>query len=159
MKILTLFAVLALSAQCATAQVKEIKSGGPQKSVSAKKDAKAAGAAQASPAAVTPASGASVQEEGPANAPEADSLEDGKVMVDDRASFAEEADKAPAVFDEDAARQMPASYGMIKGVFTDEGKNILVFENADGDMFFVQIFFTKKGVVWKLIDRISRVQD
>ncbi|MEI7481680.1 MAG: hypothetical protein WCK75_04940 [Elusimicrobiota bacterium] len=54
---------------------------------------------------------------------------------------------------------MPASYGQLKGTLNDGGRNLLVFENEEGSVSFVQIFMGKAAVSWKLISRIYRSAD
>ena len=57
------------------------------------------------------------------------------------------------------ASSIPASYGPMKGVLNEQGRNILVFENEDGILSFVQISVGKNSVSWKLLARVGRSQD
>ncbi|MBI4351051.1 MAG: hypothetical protein HY550_06395 [Elusimicrobia bacterium] len=55
---------------------------------------------------------------------------------------------------------LPSSYGQCKGLMSDAGRNILIFESPDdGALSFVQVTLGKGGVSWKLIDRIPRSAD
>lgn len=93
--------------------------------------------------------------------------EEGTVIVDSKAdseeawSSAAEADKQPAERpDADVPGGMPASYGQCKGVVTEGGRTILIFENPDdGALYFVQVTVGKNNVAWKLVDKISRSAD
>ena len=51
---------------------------------------------------------------------------------------------------------MPASYGPLKGSLSDAGRSLLVFENEEGDISFVQVFIGKSAVTWKLISTVRR---
>jgi len=55
---------------------------------------------------------------------------------------------------------LPSSYGQCKGVISEGGRNILVFENPDdGAISFIQITVGKAKVSWKLVDRLPRSAD
>ena len=55
---------------------------------------------------------------------------------------------------------LPSSYGQCKGVITDAGRNLLVFENPeDGAISLVQVTIGKASVSWKLVARIPRSAD
>jgi len=55
---------------------------------------------------------------------------------------------------------IPSSYGQCKGVATEEGRTMLVFESADdGTITFVQVTAGKNRVSWRLVDRIPRSAD
>lgn len=92
--------------------------------------------------------------------------DEGGVVIDDRSetgpTTTQEAD------DESEAREpeqtkvlggMPASYGVLKTAFTENGKNFLLFENEEGTLSFVNIFLGKKGFSWKLISQLRRSAD
>jgi len=91
---------------------------------------------------------------------------EGAVMIDSRSDedrsdrFNDNEAKADAETDEMIVPGgMPASYGQLKGAFNDGGRSLLVFENEDGLMAFVQVFFGKNEVTWKLVSKISRSAD
>ncbi|OGR42728.1 MAG: hypothetical protein A2X35_01910 [Elusimicrobia bacterium GWA2_61_42] len=55
---------------------------------------------------------------------------------------------------------LPSSYGQCKGIITEAGRTVLVFESLDdGALSFVQVILGKTGVSWKLLDRIPRSMD
>lgn len=56
----------------------------------------------------------------------------------------------------DYTGQIPFYYGSIKGVLNDGGKNILVFEDENGVITFVQIYFGKNTVKWTVLARMKR---
>ena len=92
--------------------------------------------------------------------------EEGAVMIDDRndedysGRFADNESAAAAEPEERAVPGgMPASYGQLKGTLNDGGRSLLVFENEDGTISFVQIFAGKNAVSWKLVSRIYRSAD
>lgn len=109
------------------------------------------------PAAAAPATAKKPEPAKPAAKP-AEDQEESMVMIDDkgdsdysRASSAD-ADEQPAV-----PGGIPSSYGQCKGVMTDAGRTLLVFESADdGAISFVQVTLGKTGAAWKLVDRIYR---
>ncbi len=84
--------------------------------------------------------------------------EEGAVMIDVRSgedySGNFSADESAAV-----PGGMPASYGQLKGTLADGGRSLLVFENEEGVVSFVQIVAGKDAVSWKLISRIYRSAD
>lgn len=129
------------------------KAAAPEKNGTAaqgKKDAKA-----------EPAKAAPVPKPAPKPAPkQAEEPEEAMVMIDDRAEPAEGARPETGAF---AAEQeavpggLPAAYGQLRGVLTDAGRQILVFESLDdGEITFVQLSFGKTGVAWKRMDSIRR---
>ena len=57
------------------------------------------------------------------------------------------------------ASYIPASYGQLKGVLIEQGRNVMVFENDEGILSFVQVSVGKNSVTWKLLARVARSQD
>ncbi len=109
------------------------------------------------PAAAAPAPVKKPEPAKPAAKP-AEDQEESMVMIDDKADqdysrvSSADADEQPAV-----PGGIPASYGQCKGVMTDAGRTLLVFESADdGAISFVQVTLGKTGAAWKLVDRIYR---
>lgn len=89
-------------------------------------------------------------------AKQAEEPEESIVMIDDKA---EPEGKAAAPAEESAPDRngIPESYGPCKGVATDAGRTILIFENPDsGEISFVHVVFGKTGVTWRLLDTIRR---
>ncbi|MBI4803501.1 MAG: hypothetical protein HY796_13355 [Elusimicrobia bacterium] len=106
------------------------------------------------------------QKKEPANAGAEQEGDEGSVMIDSRADedYAERPKYAKPRYlieteESNAPDGMPASYGQLKGAFNDGGRSILVFENEEGVMAFVQVFVGKNAVSWKLISRIRRSGD
>ncbi len=94
------------------------------------------------------------------------SEEEGAVMIDAKSDedysgrFSDNEPAAAAGPEEPAVPGgMPASYGQLKGTLNDGGRNLLIFENEDGIISFVQIFAGKNAVSWKLVSRIYRSPD
>ena len=92
--------------------------------------------------------------------------EEGAVMIDDKSdedSTGSFSDSDTAASEEREAPSvrggLPASYGQLKGTLNDGGRSLLVFENEDGVISFVQIFAGKNSVTWKLVSRIYRSAD
>ena len=55
---------------------------------------------------------------------------------------------------------LPSSYGQCKGVITEAGRSVLVFESLDdGAISLVQLVLGKGKASWKLLDRIPRSND
>lgn len=55
---------------------------------------------------------------------------------------------------------LPSSYGQCKGIITEAGRTVLVFESLDdGAISFVQVVLGKTGASWKLLDRVPRSMD
>lgn len=55
---------------------------------------------------------------------------------------------------------IPAFFGQLKGVFSEAGKNIMVFENRTGDLTFVQISITKNNeIICRTIGNIYRTME
>ncbi|HAH33019.1 MAG TPA: hypothetical protein DCL44_11970 [Elusimicrobia bacterium] len=100
-----------------------------------------------------------------AKAADQDSEEAG-VLIDSKSEDTE-SETQPASYkaaterqDESAfASYLPASYGQLKGILDEQGRNVLVFENEDGVLSFVQVSVGKQSVVWKLLTRIGRSQE
>ncbi|HAF96428.1 MAG: hypothetical protein A2X34_08170 [Elusimicrobia bacterium GWC2_51_8] len=57
------------------------------------------------------------------------------------------------------ASYLPAAYGPLKGVLNEQGRNVLVFENEDGILSFVQASVGKNSVSLKLLARVARSQE
>jgi len=98
-------------------------------------------------------------------APELNS-EDSGVVVDsksediDAETFSDFSDgKAEQQKDADFDSSIPASYGQLKGVLNEPGRNVLVFENEDGVLSFVQASFGRNSLTCKLLARAGRSQD
>ncbi len=115
-------------------------------------------AQQPAPKASAPAVQKAVQK-----APPAEEEEPGAVMIDPRSDedrsgrFTDNEARGEAETEEPAAPNgMPAAYGPLKGALNDAGRSLLVFENEDGEISFVQVFIGKSAVTWKLISRIPR---
>jgi len=115
-------------------------------------------AQQPAPKAAAPAVKKVVQK-----APPVEEEEPGAVMIDPRSDedrsgrFTDNEARGEAETDEaPAPNGMPAAYGPLKGALTDAGRSLLVFENEDGEISFVQVFIGKSAVTWKLISRIPR---
>jgi len=92
--------------------------------------------------------------------------DEGAVMIDDKSdedstgSFSDNESAAPEEREAPSVRGgLPSSYGQLKGTLNDGGRNLLVFENEDGVISFVQIFAGKNAVTWKLVSRIYRSAD
>ena len=93
--------------------------------------------------------------------------DEGTVMIDSRADqeetgrfAAQPAADAAERADMDVPGGMPSSYGQCKGVISEGGRNVMVFENPeDGTLHFVQVTLGKNSVSWKLMDRILRSGD
>lgn len=85
-----------------------------------------------------------------------EAAEETGVFIDTRGDAEEDAAQAR----EQAPPGIPASYGQCRGVMTDAGRNLLVFESAeDGTIAFVQINTGGPDVSWKLVGRIPRSSD
>lgn len=52
--------------------------------------------------------------------------------------------------------KIPFSYGTFKGVFNDGQKSLLVFEDENGTISFIQIYFERNKIRWKLLYQIER---
>jgi len=91
-------------------------------------------------------------------------VEEGSVMIDEKAEAASSGrlsggESEPAAAHANDAGVIPASYGQLKGTLADGGANILVFENEDGVISFVQVLVGKKSVTCRLIDKVLRSAD
>ncbi|HBA61821.1 MAG TPA: hypothetical protein DCZ92_13625 [Elusimicrobia bacterium] len=136
----------------------------------ADKNAAAAAKAKAGPAtAAAPAVQPGKKAERPAAArsKQAEPEDDGTVMIDSR-SDVDETGRAPARADAAAGEReeadipggMPISYGQCKGVISDGGRNLLVFESPDdGTITFVQVIAGRSSVSWKVAGTIGRSSD
>ena len=100
-------------------------------------------------------------------AKQSDDAEESMVMIDDKAdpeggegrfsagAFAADQEEQPTV-----PGGMPSSYGQCKGVITEGGRSILVFESPDdGAISLVQLVIGKAKVSWQLLSRIPRSAD
>lgn len=91
--------------------------------------------------------------------------EEGSVMIDSKAGDAEAGEepesRARPQSDEEAPAPggLPVSYGLLKGTLNEGGRSILVFENEDGTITFVQVTFGRSSAAWKMISRIRRSMD
>lgn len=103
----------------------------------------------------------------PAPAKPAEDAEESVVMIDSRADAEPEEggrystgafggeQEEPAV-----PGGLPSSYGQCRGVLTEAGRSVLVFENPDdGAISLVQLVLGKGKASWKLLDRIPRSAD
>ncbi|HCC47296.1 MAG TPA: hypothetical protein DEQ38_04155 [Elusimicrobia bacterium] len=85
--------------------------------------------------------------------------EESVVMIDDKAepeygkaAYSGETEDRQAV-----AGGIPYSYGQCRGVISEGGRSVLVFESLDdGTITFVQVALGRGDVSWKLLDRIPR---
>ena len=96
-------------------------------------------------------------------APPVEEEEPGAVLIDPRSdedrSGRFTANNAGAEADTEEANApngIPASYGQLKGTLNDAGRSLLIFENADGEITFVQVFIGKSAVSWRTISNIRR---
>jgi hypothetical protein len=92
--------------------------------------------------------------------------EEGTVMIDSKADQEEPARSAAQSEDPAAEREvnvpggLPSSYGQCKGVISEAGRNVMIFESQDdGTVYFVQVNLGKSSVSWKLLDRLPRSAD
>jgi hypothetical protein len=89
--------------------------------------------------------------------------EESVVMIDSKAEAEEEGVSAasrPEPEERTVPGGLPLSYGQCKGVITEAGRNLLVFESLDdGTITFVQVTVGKTNISWKLVDRIPRSAD
>lgn len=103
----------------------------------------------------------------PVPAKPAEEAEESVVMIDSRADAEPEeggryASGAFGREQEEAAVPggLPSSYGQCKGVITEAGRTVLVFENPDdGAISLVQLVLGKGKPSWKLLDRMPRSAD
>ncbi|OGR63868.1 MAG: hypothetical protein A2X31_10480 [Elusimicrobia bacterium GWB2_63_22] len=103
----------------------------------------------------------------PAPARPAEEAEESVVMIDSKADAEPEAGgrySAGAFGGEQeepvVPGGLPSSYGQCKGVITEAGRSVLVFENSDdGAISLVQLVLGKGKASWKLLDRIPRSAD
>lgn len=52
---------------------------------------------------------------------------------------------------------VPLSYGKVKGVMAESGKNYLVLENEDGNIHLINVYLDKSGnFLWKLSGKFER---
>jgi len=92
--------------------------------------------------------------------------DDGTVMIDSKADpedtgrvVMQSEDNAPES-EINVPGGMPSSYGQCKGVISEGGRNLLVFESSDdGSIYFVQVTMGSSSVAWKLVGSIPRSAD
>jgi len=90
----------------------------------------------------------------------AEEQEESVVMIDSRTD--PEDVRTPVAYADDRALPggLPSSYGQCRGVISEAGRSVLVFESPDdGSIAFVQVVLGKTGVTWKLLDRVYRSPD
>lgn len=81
---------------------------------------------------------------------------DSKGDAEDNGSFSAGEDKEERA----VPGGLPSSFGQCKGVISEGGRSVLVFESPeDGTVSFVQVIVGKTAVTWKLVDRIARSAD
>lgn len=91
--------------------------------------------------------------------------EEGSVMIDSKAGDSESGEEPeyrgrPQAEEEPVVPGgLPVSYGLLKGTLNEAGRNLLVFENEDGTITFVQVMVGKNAANWKLVARIGRSMD
>jgi hypothetical protein len=86
--------------------------------------------------------------------------EESVVMIDSRTDAEDMRTTAANAEDRALPAGLPSSYGQCRGVITEGGRSVLVFESPeDGSMAFVQVTLGKANVSWKLLDRIYRSAD
>lgn len=131
-----------------------------------KKAANTAAAKKAAKAEAAKAADAKAEPAKPAAAKPADEPEESVVMIDSKADAdPEEGGRAAGAYGAEQEEVvvpggMPSSYGQCKGVITDAGRSILVFESPDdGSISLVQLVMGKAKASWKLLDRIPRSAD
>ena len=98
-------------------------------------------------------------------APKQNSEEDG-VVIDSKSEGSEaetstysSENNSEQQADAGFASSLPASYGKLKGVLNEPGRNVLVFENEEGILSFVQVSLGRSSLTWKLLARAGRSQD
>jgi len=86
--------------------------------------------------------------------------EESVVMIDSKAEPEDTGAYSAEPEDHMVPGGLPLSYGQCKGIITDAGRSLLVFESLDdGTVTFVQITIGKTIVSWKLVARIPRSAD
>ncbi len=111
--------------------------------------------AQAQPAAEKKPAAPAKQAVKPAEEPE-----ESVVMIDSRTEPEDPRQSAAPAEERQAPAGIPSSYGQCRGVMSEAGRTVLVFESPeDGSLAFVQISIGKSGVGWKLLDRVYRSAD
>lgn len=148
-------------ALCAQEPADKTKAAAAKKTVAA---AAAVPAAQPQQPAAQPKKNVKAEPVKPASSkPSEQDAEESVVMIDSKAEAEDEgvAVSYSAEQDERAVPGgLPSSFGQCKGVISDAGRSILVFESPDdGSVSFVQVTLGRANVSWKLIDRIPRSAD
>ena len=150
----TLMAVL-LSA-CAGTLLAQAAADKAKPAAAAEKKSEAAAPAAPAPAAQP----AAAPEKKPAAKPaakQAEEPEESMVMIDDKAE--PEGRPAAAESEERAVDRsgIPEAFGQCKGVTTDGGRTILIFESPEtGAISFVHVVFGKNGVTWRPAGSLKR---
>ncbi len=91
--------------------------------------------------------------------------EESVVLIDSKGEPEGEDAALPAAYGAEQEERLvpgglPSSYGQCKGVLSEAGRNLLIFESPDdGAISFVQVTVGKANVSWKLVDRIPRSAD
>ena len=150
MKKVFIFAALAACAGALFAQVPQGKTAQEPESKPAAVQPKKAPAPAPAPAQVKPAPKA------------AEDSEESVVMIDSRTDpeDARAADYAADAEDPRVPGGLPSSYGQCRGVISEGGRSVLVFESLDdGTLSFVQVVLGKSNVTWKLVDQVRRSAD
>jgi hypothetical protein len=90
----------------------------------------------------------------------AEDQEESVVMIDSRSDPDDVRASAADAEDRALPGGLPSSYGQCRGVISEAGRSVLVFESQDdGSIAFVQVVLGKTGVTWKLLDRVYRSAD
>lgn len=155
MKNILILAVMSLSAGALFAQTPAEK---PKPAAEKKPAAAASPAPAAAPAEPAKKPAAKTEPAKPAAKPQ-EEPEEAMVMIDTRTDPEDVrgAAAAPEGAEAAAPKGLPSAFGQCKGVISDGGRNLLLFENPDsGDIFFVQVTFGKGGVAWRLVDSLKR---
>lgn len=168
MKKLIPFVLVAVCAAALSAQPASEKAAGKTAAAAAAAAAKPAEKKPAAPALPVPsakaASPAAAQADGKSARAKAaqkqgEEGDDGTVMIDSKAEIEDSAYSAAQDYAA-VPGGIPSSYGQCKGVTTEGGRTILIFESIeDGSVTFVHVTFGKNGVSWKLLDKVGRSAD
>ncbi len=92
----------------------------------------------------------------------AEDVEEAGVMIDSRADMddAGSGDEDGVYAEPAVPGGLPSSYGQCKGIMTDAGRSVLVFESSeDGTLSFVKVSLGGPAASWKLLGRIPRSAD
>ncbi len=59
--------------------------------------------------------------------------------------------------EKEIVQPIPLTYGKVKGAMTETGKNYLVLENEDGEIYILNVYTDKNGIFsWKLSGKFER---